>query len=239
MVRGWAAHRVGGEPLAGWAAEAPRWTVVETPARVFNPSRPTKVGRGQRVKGRREREGEGGFFPLLAALSTANENLLPLPYLPASLPACLSASQLACHRYLPPLPPPVSLRIYGNLSVSTIFVVAWFRLARDSKLIDSFDSGCRTGWIHFHVWRSNTWHDVRRVGEGADKSWGGYFKPLNFNRYEIRRYFYVGTIDLKKYAKERGTNLILISMKVDASFFVIILKFVILTGLVILAMNLM
>lgn len=51
--------------------------------------------------------------------------------------------------------------------------------------------------------------------------------------------FMFGTIDLKKYAKGRGTNLILISMKVDASFFVIILKFVILTGLVILAMNLM
>lgn len=187
-------------------------------------------------------EGKGGrgrLFPFTG--SSFNRKRKPAPSaLLACQPACLPVCQPARLSPLsPPFTPPVSLRIYGNLSVSTIFVVAWFRLARDSKLIDSFDSGCRTGWIHFHIWRSNTWHDVRRVGEGADKSWGGYFKPLNFNRYEIRRYFYVGTIDLKKYAKGRGTNLILISMKVDASFFVIILKFVILTGLVILAMNLM
>lgn len=116
-----------------------------TPARVFNPSRGAKVGRGQRVKGWRERGGEGGFFPLLAALSTANENLLPLPYLPASLPACLPASSPVT-AISPFTSPPVSLRIYGNLSVSTIFVVAWFRLARDSKPIDSFDSGCRMGF---------------------------------------------------------------------------------------------
>lgn len=74
-------------------------------------------------------EGEGGFFPLLAALSTANENLLPLPYLPAclpacqpaSLPACLSASQLACHRYLTPLYPPLFRSGFTEIFPSPLF----------------------------------------------------------------------------------------------------------------------
>lgn len=67
---------------------------------------------------------------------------------PTCLPACLPVCQPARLSPLSPpfTSPPVSLRIYGNLSVSTIFVMAWFRLARDSKPIDSFDSGCRTGF---------------------------------------------------------------------------------------------
>ena len=39
----------------------------------------------------RERERESSFFSLLAALSTANENLHPLPYLPACLRSSLSS----------------------------------------------------------------------------------------------------------------------------------------------------
>lgn len=187
MLRGWAAHRVGGEALAGWAAEAPRWTVVGTPARVFNPSRTPRTldGDGEWRDG-----GRGRLFPFTG--SSFNRKRKPAPSaLLACLPACLPACQPTClpvcqpARLSPlshsPLPPPVSLGIYGNLSVSTIFVVAWFRLARDSKLIDSF--GCRTGWIHFLGIRSE--HVTRRKtgwGGRVDKSWGGYFKPLNFNR---------------------------------------------------------
>lgn len=107
--------------LAGWASgrgaarsvKAPRWTVVETPARIFSPSRPTER--------KRKRERENGFFSLLVALSTANENLLPLPYLPACLPAFpvtgISRSLLLV----------LPTRIYGDLPRPTLFVAPFRR----------------------------------------------------------------------------------------------------------------
>lgn len=141
----------------------------------FQPlSNSANVGRGRRVKGRREREAFSLYWQLFqpqmktcSLCPTCLPACLPAS-LPAYLPACLPASSPVTAISLP-FTPPVSLGIYGNLSVSTIFVVAWFRLARDSKLIDSF--GCRTGWIHFlgirseHVTRRKT-----RWGGRVDKS---------------------------------------------------------------------
>ena len=141
-----------GEPSGRGAArsvEAPRWTLVETPARIFSPSRPTERQRQTDRHREREREREHSFFSLLAALSTANENLLPLPYLPACLPAYLLTCTPLCPTNLPHNLSPIMCLSFAPCSGqnlrkspdSTLFPVPCFRQDTSSKHpIDSPDS---------------------------------------------------------------------------------------------------
>lgn len=135
---------------------------------------------GMEGKGRR-----GRLFPFTG--SSFNRKRKPAPSaLLACQPACLSASQLACHRYLPLLPPPLFRSGFTEIFPSPLF--SWWpgsdwREIRNRLTASTPDAGRDSGWIHFlgirltieHVTRRKT--SWRRISKRGD-----YFKSLNFNR---------------------------------------------------------